>query len=144
MPQKRKQTSKLTLEKLPIYLGTVIIILIIAFLAYQKFNNIPVAYKGITPCADCPGIEETVTFYKDMTYTDKNIYLERNVSYTDNGKWSIINGTKSNPNATVYQLINEKDSHKSYFILEENQIRPLDPDMNEIDSPFNTVLKKQT
>ena len=34
-------------------------------------------YKGTIPAADCPGIEVTLIFNKDRTYTQKYIYLER-------------------------------------------------------------------
>lgn len=34
-----------------------------------------VTYKGITPCADCEGIETEVVLNKDLTYLIKTKYL---------------------------------------------------------------------
>lgn len=32
-------------------------------------------YKGVLPCADCPGIETEITLYKDKRYSKKTKYL---------------------------------------------------------------------
>ncbi|MCL5073567.1 MAG: copper resistance protein NlpE [Actinobacteria bacterium] len=117
-----------------------LIIFIIVIYNYIYHPNI--TYKGITPCADCPGIEETITFYNNKTYADKNVYQERNTSYTNKGTWEIIKGTRLNPDATIYQLTST-NGKKNYYILDGNKIRPLDPELNEFPSPYNTPLTKQ-
>lgn len=65
-------------------------------------------YSGIVPCADCEGIETTLTLNQDMTYTIVTNYLGRNdaLEETFNGtfRWDetgsivILDGVKYAPN----------------------------------------------
>jgi len=65
-------------------------------------------YAGIVPCADCEGIETTLTLNQDMTYTIITNYLGRNdaLEETFNGifRWDetgskvILEGVKYAPN----------------------------------------------
>ncbi len=36
-------------------------------------------YYGTLPCADCPGINYTITFEKDSTYSETQFYQDRNI-----------------------------------------------------------------
>lgn len=38
------------------------------------------AYRGVLPCADCPGIETVIVLTGDGTYREKSRYLERDVA----------------------------------------------------------------
>lgn len=144
MPQKKSiNKTNWLLKKHYILFGIVAIFFILLVLFYNTAYNSTVVYKGITPCADCPGIEETITLYNNKTYSDKNVYLEKSTSYTDKGTWNTIQGTKSNPTAKVFQLIREDGKSKSFFILKGNQITPLDVNLNELPPPYNSPLTKQ-
>lgn len=124
----------------------IIAVLVIGLIIIQRSpykNNMPsvnlkveAVYSGTIPCADCPGIDETITFYSDKTYTDLNVYQERNVNYTGKGTWSL--------NKDIYQLINSESSQSSYYQIQGNKIVPLDPDTKKpIPSPLNLSLTKQ-
>jgi len=45
-------------------------------------------FKGVTPCADCPGIKMTITLGSDGSYVMHQIYLGRTASLDEHGKWS--------------------------------------------------------
>lgn len=44
-------------------------------------------YKGITPCADCPGIYTVVQFSPDAAFYEHQTYLERKSDFADSGKY---------------------------------------------------------
>ena len=50
----------------------------------------PGVFVGKLPCADCPGIETSVTINPDSTIVMTSLYLNSNgTSFTQYGKWSI-------------------------------------------------------
>ena len=65
-------------------------------------------YKGVTPCADCEGIETEITLNDDLTYVIKTKYLgkgdgkvfEEKGSFTwdKSGSTIILNDLKGSPN----------------------------------------------
>lgn len=125
----------------------IIVLMVIGAVVIQEspFKNIvpkpqvgvEAVYSGSLPCADCPGIDETITFYTDKTYNDKNVYQERNVTSENKGTWIL----KDN----VYQLTDLESKHQSFYQIEGNKINPLDPDtMEPISAPFNLSLTKQS
>lgn len=52
-------------------------------------------YYGTLPCADCPGINYTITFENDSIYSEKQVYQDRNVDPLEHkGNFSVAeNGT---------------------------------------------------
>ena len=47
-------------------------------------------FTGALPCADCPGIDETLALAADGTFTLTNVYRERpDATFTERGSWSI-------------------------------------------------------
>ncbi len=44
-------------------------------------------YKGVIPCADCPGIETTVVLNDDLTFKYTGVYQERDSKIEDAGKF---------------------------------------------------------
>lgn len=110
----------------------------------------PVLFKGVLPCADCPGIETELFLrhqglYADPgTYVLKQIYLDRNSKpYITQGTWVILRGDVTDPTATVYQL-NPGHPEKSvyYLRLNSDELRQLDRDKKPIDSRLNFTLKR--
>jgi hypothetical protein len=80
-------------------------------------------FSGITPCADCPGIEMTVYFKPDSTFIENMVYMERNTSFSDTGKWSI-----SDKIITV-----SFPKHQAYFLMKSDSVvSMLDSDKKEI------------
>lgn len=67
--------------------------------AHNSRNSLDWAgtYRGVLPCADCPGIETTVTLRADGTYSASSRYLERDVATTGEGRftWSADGGSVS-------------------------------------------------
>ncbi len=48
----------------------------------------PGIYQGITPCADCPGINTSVVLKSNGTYTLTRVYIGRTGTFKESGKWS--------------------------------------------------------
>lgn len=100
-------------------------------------NPIQVIYDGRTPCREfaaehqwdvatsCFKLKWKLTLNRDSltgaptTYTIRKVV--DNISQDVTGKWSIINGLKSNPTAVIYQLDPDKpDQTISLFVADEN------------------------
>lgn len=51
------------------------------------------AFRGIFPCSDCKGIQQTIFFKKDHTFLQEQMKWGKNAKAKDNsGKWIITNG----------------------------------------------------
>ncbi|NRF38919.1 copper resistance protein NlpE [Pedobacter foliorum] len=95
-------------------------------------------YKGITPCADCEGIETEVTLNKDMTFIVKTTYKGKSDKvFEEKGsfKWDAT-GSK-------ISLEGLKD-RPSQFFVGENTLTQLDLEGNRITGALaeNYILKK--
>ena len=107
-------------------------------------------YRGVLPCADCPGIDTTLSLLanspNDLAHTRyvlKSSYQERNNSFTETGTWSIVHGTQDNPDATVYQLKPKDGGQPTNFLrVSDNEILQLDSERRRIESKLNFSLKK--
>jgi heat shock protein HslJ len=91
-------------------------------------------YRGIIPCADCEGIETTVSLHKDMRFEVMSLYLGRSVKpRLDIGKisWSPDGNsiTLIMPTAHIYA---------KYKVLESKLIQ-LDMDGKEIGGPHASM-----
>lgn len=94
-------------------------------------------YKGLIPCADCPGIETTVVLNTDNTFSYTGIYLERDTKIEDTGKFMWHN------NGSVVHLVGKDVNMK--LKVGENQLIWLDIDGNPIEGELKDhyILKKQ-
>lgn len=95
-------------------------------------------YTGITPCADCEGIETSVTLNKDMTYQLSNTYKGKSAEAI------IKTGTFTfNQDGNSITLGNITDGPSKYAVG-ENQLTQLDMEGNKItgDLADKYVLKK--
>lgn len=91
-------------------------------------------YTGVIPCADCPGIEETLTLNPDNTFNLKRIYQERSPEpFVATGHW-IIEGSKL--------ILTEKSGKQFYEIVGRHTLRHLDQSGNPIDTKANTELQR--
>ncbi len=106
-------------------------------------RNLTGVYKGTMPCADCPGIDETLiiagTKPDSGTFILEDIYQEKSVEpFQSQGTWTLINDNiiKITPST--------KNSTPSFFEIQLNgDLLMLDSNMQKIDSPFNQTLTKQ-
>lgn len=102
----------------------------------------PVTFSGTTPCADCSGIKTALTLsHNPQTYT---LYLEyegRDTTFKEIGEWS-KSVWKTNPAKTVYTLTSKNGNKMYYEEVNNNQIRQLDEDGNEIPATLPFTLTK--
>ena len=80
-------------------------------------------YKGVFPAADCPGIETTLILNPDKTYTLHSVYIDRDSSFDDKGTYTL----KGN-----LLTLKEENREISYYKVEENRVRLLTDDKQEI------------
>jgi heat shock protein HslJ/uncharacterized lipoprotein YbaY/uncharacterized lipoprotein NlpE involved in copper resistance len=52
--------------------------------------TLPATFSGVTPCADCPGIAETLTLRSDGLFLLRRIYQDKSVSpFVEHGRWTM-------------------------------------------------------
>lgn len=107
-------------------------------------------FNGILPCADCQGIDETLTLSKDSpeatggAYKLKDVYLGKDaIPFETTGKWTIIKGSATDKNATVYKLTTEKGEVSYYLLADPDTLKPLDKQKKLIQAPFNLNLTRK-
>lgn len=101
-------------------------------------------FKGMLPCADCPGIKYELELWNDQ-YADKGTYKmemdyeDRDTDFKQKGTWETIQGSYSDP---IYVLTPDsaKDG-KTYFLFKTDSLIMLDKQMKLIDSKLNYALK---
>lgn len=101
--------------------------------AHNSRNSVDWAgvYKGLIPCADCPGIEDEIRLNADLTYERVMVYLERGDSrFSEKGRfeWDESGGK--------VRLINEEspDQGGNWFRVGENRLIMLDVEGNPIEN----------
>jgi len=107
-------------------------------------------FEGRTPCADCPGIDTRLTLVKADEFTAEGMYelsltyLESDTEpYVQKGLWTTERGTPSDPDATVYAIDPDMpDRTQRYLKLDENRVRQLDQEGNEIDATMPFTLTR--
>jgi hypothetical protein len=142
---------------------------------YPKISSETEILVGTTPCGkmirplhkiplqiDCALVEWKLTFYKDpvsgkpTTYKIfsinrfgvkvTNMYSEPGTKFETEGKWSIVRGTKTYPNAIIYRL-NPGNSKTSidFLKLSDNLFHILDHDGNlMVGNPFWSYTLSRT
>jgi len=94
-------------------------------------------YKGVLPCADCPGIETDIILMSDDIYRMTQKYQVDSMAafkYQGKGTW--------NADHTIFTAI--IDGQKNLFKVEKDQLRYLDSDGKPINGKLAEyyVLKK--
>ncbi len=121
-----------------------VLFLLVIFLAVPAFASsqssapwkLPATFSGTLPCADCPGIEVTLTLRADGTYYEHFKYVDRNSQYAETGKWAVQNDGKR------LVLHGEKNAVEQWTVAGTDELRKLDADGKEIDSKLNFTLKR--
>lgn len=106
--------------------------------------SILATYVGKLPCADCSGIDTTITLLSDHTYQESDVYEGKNTTFSQNGYWMVVKGIPSNQTVSTYQLAPYGQSNNVFYeIISETKIQQLDQNRNVISSPFSLVLTKK-
>lgn len=108
------------------------------------------AYRGVLPCADCPGIDTTLRLFADPggaedhgRYVTRSSYQERNTTNTEAGTWTLQKGTPSDPSASVYVLKPKSGNGVTNFlVVGDNEIKQLDADRKPFAGSVNFTLKR--
>ncbi|ESU23982.1 hypothetical protein FEDK69T_10420 [Flavobacterium enshiense DK69] len=94
-------------------------------------------YKGVIPCADCPGIETELTLHKDKTYKLSVLYQDREQKPT------VTKGTFTwDDTGSIIRL--DKARTETQYKVGEGRLLMLDRNGKEIESALksNYILHK--
>jgi copper homeostasis protein (lipoprotein) len=113
-------------------------------------NELLARYRGLLPCADCPGIDTVLSLFtkspKDLAptrYLLKRTYQDRGNTIAEAGTWTVLRGTPDNPDATVYQLKSSAGGQVTNFLrVSDDEILQLDSERRRIDAKLNFSLQK--
>lgn len=143
--------KKYTKQKPLLFIEILCIALIIFFIALfvkiqHRFNQpyFTQTYSGMFPCADCSGIETTLTITTqkthatDGTYVMQQIYQVKNVQpFITSGNWIIIHSNHQ----TILELSPDKPADLTYFLMvNPSTLQILDKDKHIISAPFPMSL----
>lgn len=85
-------------------------------------------YQGTLPAADGPGIATTITFDQDRSYTEELVYIDKDDgTFIETGKYHITDNTIE---------LTSANGEKSYYKIEDGQIRRLDMEQKPITGPL--------
>jgi uncharacterized lipoprotein NlpE involved in copper resistance len=106
-------------------------------------------YRGVLPCADCPGIDTTVKLFAPGAQDTHGLYMihrayeERKSSYNETGTWTLEKGAPDKASASVYVLKPETGSGVTNFLrVGDNEIKQLDNDRKPFGGTVNFSLKR--
>lgn len=101
----------------------------VADAAHNSRNSLDWAgtYRGVLPCADCPGIETTVTLRADGTYLATSHYLDNGPTVTGEGRftWSDDGGS-----------VNLMGEESGRYHVGENRLTRLALDGSKVEGPL--------
>lgn len=96
--------------------------------------TLPATFSGITPCADCPGIAETLTLRSDGLFLLRRIYQDRSVApFVEHGRWTMT--------ADKLVLTNASET-QNYIKINDNTLRKLDSSGQPIATSANIDLNR--
>ncbi len=96
-------------------------------------------FAGMLPCADCPGIDETLQLDPDGHFELTDVYRARpDSTHVVHGTWS------AEADGTHLRLVPEKqrDVDRTFAIDDNATLTPLGMDGIRIDSPVDLTLKR--
>ena len=94
-------------------------------------------YKSVFPAADCPGIETTLTLNADKTFALHQVYIDqKDGTFDEKGTYTVEGDLLT---------LQVEGGETSYYKVEENRLRLLDADKNEITGELaeNYILNKE-
>jgi hypothetical protein len=100
---------------------------------------LPATYKGLLPCADCPGIAYQLKLLVDHQYYMRLDYQDRNVQFYEHGRWHLSNNNKT----LILQGQDEHTSIQQWAVFDGGQrLRLLDSRGYPIRSGLNYDLTR--
>ena len=97
-------------------------------------------FTGTLPCADCPGMDVTLTLEPDGTYRTTHVYQERpDGTWTIDGHWSV----ESDDGVIRLDPNSKTEQDQLYAIESRERIVMLDADGNKADSGMDYGLTRQ-
>jgi len=118
----------------------------------KRLLTLPDTYVGKLPCADCAGIETTLTLQCD-SLCDHGRYMrvDKYVN-TKNGDqlnktkgyWGYLNKATTTEHGSFFIALNVGDTTKMSFyeVTKKGDLLPVDKDLKKIDAPIDMTLKK--
>lgn len=90
----------------------------------ENIEELPISFSGMTPCADCPGIEYYLHIEEDH-FTELRFYRDRNPEpFVTTGSWFLQNDT-----LTIY---NENEEVLNTFLFSEDRLTMLDREKQQV------------
>lgn len=97
-------------------------------------------YGGTLPCADCPGIDSTIAFTPEGTYTLSETYQDADKSsFLSKGTWSLRGDGK----AVLLDPEDKDEYDRSFAIVSPTELRALDRQGKPIESTLDYSLKRK-
>lgn len=98
----------------------------IVFLGCRNDKDVAGLYEGVIPAADCPGIKIELMLRDNGRYTMNSEYLERDMSFSESGNYSVSGDT-------VSFVATDENMFSYRFLKSGSDLRMLDTDGNTID-----------
>jgi uncharacterized lipoprotein YbaY/heat shock protein HslJ/uncharacterized lipoprotein NlpE involved in copper resistance len=96
--------------------------------------SLPATFSGTLPCADCPGVLQTLTLRGDGLYRLRRVYQDKpNGLFSEAGGWKIADNVLHLNNGTETSL---------FAIIADDILRPLDSAGQSIKTPANLDLRR--
>lgn len=97
-------------------------------------------YAGMLPCADCPGIDTTIAFTPEGTYTLSEAYQDADASsFLSKGSWSLRGDGK----AVLLDPEDKDEYDRSFTIVSPTELRALDRQGKPIEGTVEYSLKRK-
>ncbi len=98
------------------------------------------AYANTLPCADCGGIDTTLTFAADGSYQLDEVYQDdTHSSFSTKGRWEVKADGK-----TLRLTPDDKDEVERWFVVHSpTELHQLDRDGKPIQSPLDYSLRRK-
>lgn len=111
--------------------------------AQKPLGELPAHYTGTLPCADCPGIDESLTLTADHQYVLQEHYRHTNPSddFVEIGQWRV-----NTPRSTLILTPSNSDdgATKQWRIDAPDRVTALNDQGQTFDAPFNLSLGRVT
>lgn len=93
-------------------------------------------YSGILPCADCEGIQTTLTLNQDETYQLEQVYLGK-----DDSSFDSTGAVQWDETGTIITLVNDNGSTPVKYALEGDSLAKLDADGEPINGDIAALYQ---
>lgn len=107
-----------------IFTAAIFAVLLVFSACHHQQDKLCRIYHGTLPAASSVGIDTTITFLPQNRYSQKDVFIgEKDGTFYEKGSFDIQNNK-----ITLYA----EDGNKSYYRIENGQLRRLDTEGKEI------------